>query len=46
MRLWVHECERALADRMASEADSARFAELRVAAVRKHFDDLPFVRAA
>ena len=43
VRLWVHECERVLGDRLVSEADGARFAEFRSQITRKHFEDLPLV---
>ena len=40
VRLWVHECERVLCDRLVSDTDIAKFGELRVNATKKHFDDL------
>lgn len=43
VRLWVHECERVMGDRLVSEADGARFAEFRGQVTRKHFEDLPLV---
>lgn len=43
VRLWVHECERVLGDRLVSEADQAKFGEFRAAAIRKFFGDLRLV---
>lgn len=44
VRLWVHECERVLGDRLVSEVDQAQFQEMRVAATRKYFEDFKQVR--
>jgi dynein heavy chain len=43
VRLWVHECERVLGDRLVSEADQAKFGEFRAATIRKFFGDLRMV---
>lgn len=43
IRLWVHECERVLADRMISQADLDKFADMRLKATRKYFSDIPEV---
>ena len=43
VRLWVHECERVLADRMVSKADLDKFADMCAKATRKHFADIPQV---
>ena len=45
VRLWLHECERVLADRLVNEADLAKFADMRVAASRKYFADVPQARS-
>ncbi len=44
-RLWVHECERVLSDRLVNSTDLARFAEFRANAAKKHFDELKQARA-
>ena len=44
IRLWVHECERVLCDRLISEKDIALFNEFRVNVTRKFFEDTPQVR--
>lgn len=44
VRLWVHESERVLRDRLVSEADMAKFQEFRDAVIRKHFSDLPLAQ--
>ena len=46
VRLWIHECERVFADRLISEADIAKFNELRVSATKKHFGALKQVSAS
>lgn len=46
VRLWVHECERVLADRLINEADLAKFQDMRVNATKKYFDDVPMVSPA
>ncbi len=38
VRLWVHECERVLCDRLVSDSDIAKFNDFRVSTARKHFD--------
>lgn len=43
VRLWVHECERVLADRLINEADLNKFGDMRVNATKKFFDDVPLV---
>ena len=43
MRLWVHECQRVLGDRLVSEAEQAKFGEFRAATIRKFFGDLRLV---
>lgn len=43
VRLWVHECERVLSDRLVSEADIAKYREFRTAVLQKYFGDLPRV---
>ena len=43
MRLWVHECERVLADRLINEADLNKFSDMRINATKKYFDDVPLV---
>lgn len=40
VRLWVHECERVLADRMINDTDMTKFNEFRVTVTKKHFDDV------
>lgn len=40
VRLWVHECERVLADRMINDTDMTKFNEFRVNVTKKHFDDV------
>ena len=40
VRLWVHECERVLADRMINDSDMTKFNEFRVNVTKKHFDDV------
>ncbi len=39
-RLWVHECERVLSDRMVSEGDIVRFQDLKMSTIKRHFDDV------
>ena len=46
VRLWIHECERVFADRLISEADIAKFNELRMSATKKHFGALKQVSAS
>ena len=43
VRLWVHECERVLSDRLINDLDIAKFCELRISTTRKFFDDIPQV---
>lgn len=43
IRLWVHECERVLCDRLISEKDIALFNDFRVNVTRKFFEDTPQV---
>lgn len=43
IRLWVHECERVLADRMISQADLSKFMDMRLKATRKYFPEVPEV---
>ncbi len=43
IRLWVHECERVLADRMISQADLNKFMDMRLKATRKYFPEVPEV---
>ncbi|DBB00312.1 TPA: Dynein beta chain, flagellar outer arm [Trebouxia sp. C0004] len=40
VRLWVHECERVLADRMINDTDMTKFNEFRVTVTKKYFDDV------
>ena len=40
VRLWVHECERVLADRMINDTDMAKFNDFRVTVTKKHFDEV------
>ena len=40
VRLWIHECERVFADRLISEADSAKFSELRLSTTKKYFSSI------
>ena len=40
VRLWVHECERVLADRMINDTDMTKFTEFRVTVTKKYFDDV------
>ena len=44
IRLWVHECERVLADRMISQADLSKFMDMRLKATRKYFPEVPEVK--
>ncbi len=46
VRLWVHECERVFADRLISEADIAKFSELRQSTTKKYFSNISQVRDA
>ena len=39
-RLWIHECERVLSDRLVNSTDLGRFSEFRANATKKHFDDI------
>ena len=43
VRLWVHECERVLSDRLVSDNDLAKFSEMRVDVIKKHFGNMPLV---
>jgi dynein heavy chain len=43
IRLWVHECERVLSDRLINQADLDKFADMRVKATRKYFAEIPEV---
>lgn len=43
VRLWVHECERVLSDRLINDNDMAKFCELRINTTRKFFGDIPQV---
>ena len=43
VRLWVHECERVLMDRMVNDTDMLKFGDFRINTTKKHFDDLPQV---
>ena len=40
VRLWVHECERVLADRMINDTDMTKFNEFRITVTKKYFDDV------
>ena len=40
VRLWVHEAERVLSDRMISDVDMVKFNEFRVNVTRKYFDEV------
>ena len=40
VRLWIHECERVLSDRLINDNDIAKFDELRINVTRKFFDDI------
>lgn len=44
VRLWVHECERVLSDRMINDTDMTKFNEFRINVTKKHFDDINQVR--
>lgn len=44
VRLWIHECERVFADRLISEADIAKFTDLRVNTTKKFFANFNEVR--
>ena len=37
VRLWIHECERVFANRLISEADIAKFTDLRINTTKKFF---------
>ncbi|KAK9866454.1 hypothetical protein WJX84_011662 [Apatococcus fuscideae] len=41
VRLWVHECERVLMDRMVNDTDMLKFGDFRINTTKKHFDDIP-----
>lgn len=43
VRLWVHECERVLMDRMVNDTDMLKFGDFRLNTTKKHFDDIPLV---
>lgn len=43
VRLWVHECERVLMDRMVNDTDMLKFGDFRINTTKKHFDDIPQV---
>ena len=43
VRLWVHECERVLCDRLVSDADIAKFGDFRVNTTKKYFEDVQLV---
>ena len=43
-RLWIHECERVLSDRLVNATDLGRFSEFRANATKKHFDDIKQAR--
>lgn len=45
IRLWVHECERVLADRMINQADLSKFSDIRLKTTRKYFPDVPEVHS-
>ena len=40
VRLWVHECERVLMDRMVNDTDMLKFGDFRINTTKKHFDDI------
>lgn len=40
VRLWVHECERVLADRMINDTDMTKFQDFRVTVTKKYFDEV------
>lgn len=44
VRLWVHECERVLSDRMINDTDAIKFNEFRVTVTKKFFEDFKMVR--
>ena len=46
VRLWVHECERVLADRLINAADLAKFNDMRQKATKKFFAEIPQVICA
>ena len=46
IRLWVHECERVLSDRLISDTDIALFTDYRFNVTRKFFEDTPQVGSA
>lgn len=49
IRLWVHECERVLADRMINQTDLSKFSDMRLKATRKHFpeaSEVPFTSSS
>ncbi len=43
VRLWVHECERVLCDRLISDFDIVKFKDMRTNTARKFFDNVPQV---
>ena len=43
VRLWSHECERVMADRLISLPDLTKFGALRVNASKKFFEEVPQV---
>ena len=43
VRLWSHECERVMADRLISLPDLTKFNSLRVNASKKFFEEVPQV---